>query len=89
MDKGVDGFRIDSFNFIFENITFCDEPLSHLEYVKSDEYDYLKHLYSVNQPETFKVAQDWRSILDKYSKKGQTRLVPVFKLVAVFVELTF
>lgn len=80
MDKGVDGFRIDSFNHIYENITFSDEPLSHLSYVTSEEYDYLDHPYSKNQPESYKVAQDWRSLLDKYSQKGSTRLV--FKLAA-------
>lgn len=75
MDKGVDGFRVDAVNFVYENDSYPDEPLSHKPYVQSDEYEYLDHIYSQNQLETYDLVADWRSILDKYSEKGSAKYV--------------
>ncbi len=69
----MDGFRVDAFNFLFEHPDFPDERLSNRSDVTPDDYDYLEHFYSCDQPETLKVAQDWRAILDKYTKKGSSR----------------
>ncbi|XKL60499.1 hypothetical protein PGB90_007556 [Kerria lacca] len=75
LDKGVDGFRIDAINFIYENISYLDEPRSYAPLVGPEEYEYLNHIYSQNQPETYKLTVDWRSVLNKYSKKGSTRFM--------------
>ncbi|XP_065203779.1 maltase A3-like [Planococcus citri] len=75
LDKGVDGFRLDAVNYLYEDKNYPDEPLSNKPNVAPEEYDYLDHIYSVNQEETFRVLQDWRAILEKYSKRGRKRFM--------------
>lgn len=69
----MDGFRIDAFNFIYEDKRYPDEPRSNKSFVDPEDYDYYIHKYSINQPETITLAQEWRSVLEKYSRKGSTR----------------
>ncbi|RXG54393.1 Maltase 2, partial [Armadillidium vulgare] len=78
LDKGVDGFRIDALKHLVEDIYDGDEPIS----VNSGEtdatkYDYLDHIYTVNQPETFDITRGWRQILDMY--KDKVMIVEVYE----------
>jgi hypothetical protein len=59
MGKGVAGFRIDIISALFEQIdaneTFPDEPLSRNPDCGPDDYCYLNHIYTMNQPETYDI----------------------------------
>jgi oligo-1,6-glucosidase/alpha-glucosidase len=68
LDKGVDGFRLDIFNFIYEDQSFTDNPTS-LRYLPTEDLTELlgqKKVYNMNHPDNFKLAKELRSILDEY-----------------------
>lgn len=78
LDFGLDGFRIDAITHGYEieaNATgyFKDEPLN--EDYKGDDktnFDYLKHIYTQDQPELFELIYNWREFLDKYQTDKKT-----------------
>ena len=53
MDKGVDGFRIDALNYVFEDKLFRDDPKSNISGIPAGDYDSLIHTYSKDQTETY------------------------------------
>lgn len=41
-----------------------------------DDYEYLIHIYSQNQPETYNVVYDWRDVLDTYiTSQGEYKIM--------------
>ncbi|BFZ00898.1 hypothetical protein BsWGS_03937 [Bradybaena similaris] len=78
LDRGVDGFRVDAIQqlFVAANYTL-DEPLSggpSLPY----EYDYTKHIYISDQPETVQAVTAYYSVLDEYfHKDGKVRYMVI------------
>lgn len=66
LDKGVDGFRLDAINHMYEDEGFKDEPLS--GWGEEGTYDYLEHIYTKDQNETYDVVYEWREFLEKYTK---------------------
>ncbi|XP_025831773.1 maltase 1-like isoform X2 [Agrilus planipennis] len=78
LDKGVDGFRIDAVNYLFEISDFRDEPLSD-NYENYEPYDnrYLKHIYVMDQPESPGMIYQWRKHVDNYKTQngGDTRVL--------------
>ncbi|XP_063702269.1 alpha-glucosidase-like [Culicoides brevitarsis] len=66
LDKGVDGFRLDAINHMFEDDKFLDEPLT--GWGQEGTYDYLEHIYTKDQNETYDVVYEWRDYLEKYTK---------------------
>ncbi|XP_062563069.1 maltase A3-like [Armigeres subalbatus] len=81
LDKGVDGFRVDAVPFLFEvlpaaNGSFPDEPESGLTQ-DQDDFDFLEHVYTQNQPETLDMVYQWRELVDNYQKEkgGETRVL--------------
>lgn len=48
---------------------FEDEPLSGDSTAESHEYGYLDHIYTKDQPETFQIIYQWRTLLDEYSNE--------------------
>lgn len=72
LEKGVDGFRIDAVKFLFEvaDVYGADEPKAIDSGVTdSTQYDFLNHIYTINQPETFAIIRGWRKIMDEYPDK--------------------
>ena len=67
LDRGVDGFRIDAIAHLFEDPYLRDEPRSK-ESVPANDYNYLEHIYTRDQDETYDVVQSWRVFMDEYSK---------------------
>lgn len=67
--KGVYGFRIDAVPHVFEaaadkNGDFLDEPRN--EYVSDPEdYSYLQHIYTTNQPETIDLVYQFREVIEE------------------------
>ncbi|XP_017868309.1 PREDICTED: maltase A3 [Drosophila arizonae] len=78
LSKGVAGFRIDAVPSVFEIAPdaagqYRDEPRN--EWVNDpDDYGYLQHIYTVDQPETVAMVYDWRAVLDEF-KEGDERIL--------------
>ncbi|KAG7190789.1 hypothetical protein KM043_006860 [Ampulex compressa] len=70
MDRGVDGFRIDAINHMFEDSRFLDEPRLNRPDLPSDDYDTLDHPYTKNLNETYVVLSQWRKLMDDHAKKN-------------------
>ncbi|MFD2648753.1 alpha-amylase family glycosyl hydrolase [Devosia albogilva] len=65
LDRGIDGFRLDSAMNLVEDIHFRDEPTD-------DDLDegppaWMDHVFSSDRPETHELIARWRKILDEYN----------------------
>ncbi|KAJ8731785.1 hypothetical protein PYW08_014515 [Mythimna loreyi] len=71
LSKGVSGFRVDAVNMMYEVVnadgTYPDEPLSG-NTNDTASYDYLNHLYTKDQNDTYTVVYDWRDVLEEFGK---------------------
>ncbi|XP_018360680.1 PREDICTED: maltase 1-like [Trachymyrmex cornetzi] len=80
LDLGVDGFRVDSAPFIYEDSELLDEPKSNIDGVTSREYKYLKHIYTMDLIDTYKLFGEWRKFMDSYaSKRNQDQKLMVME----------
>ncbi|OWR49124.1 maltase A1-like [Danaus plexippus] len=82
LDKGVAGFRVDAIAHLFEvdkelfGGKYPDEPLSGQSTHDPQNYDYLDHIYTKDQEETFDMVYQWREVFDEYKEKdGLTRVM--------------
>jgi len=71
LERGVDGFRLDTVNFYFHDARLPDDPADH---VKRDDaprrpYDMQYHLHSKNQPENIGFLERMRALLDEYDAR--------------------
>lgn len=78
----MSGFRVDAVNTLFEvdkNLyggKYPDEPLSGNPNVHPDSHDYLSHIYTKDQDETYPMVYAWRNVLDEYKAiDGETRVM--------------
>ena len=87
LSKGVDGFRLDIFNYIYKDAQFRDNPFSfRLLPTEDDASSFFQEAkYTVNQPENFVFAREFRSTCAEYGEKlsigevsGGTRIVRQF-----------
>ncbi|XP_076628860.1 alpha-glucosidase-like [Colletes latitarsis] len=81
LDKGVDGFRIDSAAYLWEDERFLDEPPSG----KSDDpynINYPDRIYTKDQPQTYDIIQSWREVLNEY--KDSERII----MIEAYTNLT-
>ena len=62
LDKGVDGFRLDVINYLFEDEQLRDNPKK----VGMRPYEMQKHVYDRCQPEDHDVVRELRDLLDEY-----------------------
>ncbi|XP_017016869.1 maltase A3 [Drosophila kikkawai] len=70
--KGVAGFRIDAVPHVFEiapdaQNQYRDEPRNDWDNDPED-YGYLQHIYTVDQPETIDLVYSWRAVLDAFQR---------------------
>ncbi|XP_043260143.1 maltase 1-like [Colletes gigas] len=68
LDFGVDGFRIDAVPHLIEDKQKRDEPESGTPGAKPTDFNYLNHIYTKDQDETYKLVQSWRDFVDKYAE---------------------
>ncbi|XP_050420831.1 maltase 2-like [Adelges cooleyi] len=68
LDRGVDGFRFDAVNALFERADLVDEPESGDPESGPKDYDFLNHIYTLDQPETYEMVHQWREVIDSYKK---------------------
>lgn len=59
---------MDAISHLFET-GLEDEPRSSDANAQSYEHSYLDHVYTSDQPETFQMVYQWRSLLDNYSSE--------------------
>ncbi|XP_022114736.2 maltase 2 [Pieris rapae] len=75
LNKGVAGFRVDAVNCLFEvdkelfGGKYPDEPLSGRTDVDPESHDYLDHIYTKDQNETYYMVYEWRDVFDEISEK--------------------
>lgn len=72
LDRGVDGFRLDTINFYIADKHLRDNPALPLEARNAsiapqvNPYNHQEHLYSKNQPENLQFLERFRALLDEY-----------------------
>lgn len=66
LGRGVDGFRFDAVNYLFEREDLADEPKSNKMGYLDTDYDSLVHTSTLDQPETYAMVREWRHLLDSY-----------------------
>lgn len=72
LDRGVDGFRLDTINFYFHDKELRDNPALPPEARNPsiaptvNPYNHQDHLYSKNQPENLAFLERFRALMDEY-----------------------
>jgi glycosidase len=71
LDRGVDGFRLDIFNYIYKDNEFRDNPFSFKLLPTEDDASsfFQQAKYTVNLPESFEFAREFRAVCDEYGEK--------------------
>jgi alpha-glucosidase len=71
LGQGVDGFRLDIFNYIYKDDEFRDNPFSFkLLPTEDDSSSFFQQAkYTVNLPESFGFAREFRAVCDEYGEK--------------------
>ena len=72
LDRGVDGFRLDTINFYFHDKELRDNPALEPERRNSsiapevNPYNWQDHLYDKNQPENLEFLRKLRALMEEY-----------------------
>ncbi|MBB5220260.1 alpha-glucosidase [Amaricoccus macauensis] len=68
LERGVDGFRLDTVNFYFHDKLLRDDPADYRVKTEpaANPYDMQYHIFSKNQPENLAFLERMRSLLDEY-----------------------
>lgn len=73
LDRGVDGFRLDSINFCYHDAQLRDNPPKPPElrlgrgFAADNPYAFQYHHYNSTQPETLSFLQRMRQLMDEYA----------------------
>lgn len=67
LDRGIDGFRLDSAMNLFEDALFRDEPQG--DDLESGPPGWMDHLFTSDRPETHALIARFRRLLDQYGDK--------------------
>ncbi|WP_374555649.1 alpha-glucosidase family protein [Thermomonas sp.] len=76
LDRGVDGFRLDSINFPFHDARLRDNPAKPPElrtgrgFSADNPYAFQYHYYNNTQPENLGLLEDVRALLDRFPDAG-------------------
>ncbi|MEO0915673.1 MAG: alpha-amylase family glycosyl hydrolase [Pseudomonadota bacterium] len=72
LDRGVDGFRLDTVNYYFHDKLLRDNPANPLPWAQSaaKPYDMQYCLFSKNQPENLAFLERIRALLDQYEARA-------------------
>lgn len=69
LEKGVDGFRLDTANYYFHDQKLRDNPAIKSKASKKNPYYYQDLKYSINQKDNYKFLEKLRNLTDKYEEK--------------------
>ncbi len=80
LKKGVDGFRLDIFNSVYEDKLFRDNPLSwRLLPSETNSHGFFQNLkYTINHPENFILAKELRKVIDEFDNPSRFVIGEVF-----------
>lgn len=67
LDRGVDGFRLDSAMNLFEDVLLRDEPLG--DELESGPPGWMDHVFTSDRPETHSLIARFRRLLDQYDSR--------------------
>ena len=76
LDRGVDGFRLDTINFYFADKELRDNPplppdrRNDKIAPRVNPYNHQEHLYSKNQPDNIAFLKRFRALLDEYGARA-------------------
>ncbi|UWR23917.1 alpha-amylase family glycosyl hydrolase [Sulfitobacter sp. S190] len=76
LDRGVDGFRLDTINFYFHDRQLRDNPALPVEQRNAsiapevNPYNHQEHLYDKNQPENIAFLERLRALMDQYDDRA-------------------
>lgn len=76
LERGVDGFRLDTINFYFHDALLRDNPALPPEARNAsiapsvNPYNHQRHLYSKNQPENLLFLERLRALTDQYGARA-------------------
>ena len=74
LDRGVDGFRLDTVNYYFHDRTLRDNPPMPSGVINdvpdTNPYGYQDHLYDKTQPENIVFLERFRALLDQYGARA-------------------
>uniref|UniRef100_A0A336LV75 alpha-glucosidase n=1 Tax=Culicoides sonorensis TaxID=179676 RepID=A0A336LV75_CULSO len=70
IEKGIDGFRVDAINHVFEDKELRDEVTWEAEGDPTN-WNEIYHNYTVDSEENYAVVYDWRDYLDYYTTVNQ------------------
>lgn len=74
LERGVDGFRLDTVNFYFHDRQLRDNPPlpGHVtsDVPPTNPYGYQDHIHDKTQPENLKFLQRFRSLLDSFDNRA-------------------
>ena len=72
LERGVDGFRLDTVNFYFHDKLLRDDPADfrRKERPEWNPYDMQYHIFSKNQPENLAFLERMRGLLDEYEARA-------------------
>lgn len=81
---------MDAVPHLFEANYTSDEPESKIPGVTKDDYAYLTHTLTKDQPPTYDLVQSWRKILDDYANRTNTdeKVISLFLLTISCVAYT-
>ena len=72
LERGVDGFRLDTINFYFHDEELRDNPALEADRRNAaiapsvNPYNYQEHLYDKNRPENLEFLKRFRALMDEY-----------------------
>ncbi|WP_428427584.1 alpha-glucosidase [Pararhizobium sp.] len=72
LERGVDGFRLDTINFYFHDLQLRDNPALAPERRNANTapavnpYNYQEHLYDKNRPENLEFLKRFRAVMDEF-----------------------
>ncbi len=71
LGKGVDGFRLDIFNYIYKDAGFRDNPFSFKLLPTEEDYSgfFQEAKHTVNLPESFEFAKEFRSVCEEFGER--------------------
>lgn len=80
LTKGVDGFRLDIFNSIYEDTSMADNPFGWRIIPNEENPDgfFQKARYTVNQEQSFAFATELRALLDSFQDSPRFTVGEVF-----------
>nr|AYV99560.1 venom polypeptide [Dolopus genitalis] len=85
LQKGVYGFRIDAVPHVFECVGMPDEPRNN-DVKDPEDWSFLQHTCTVDQPETIEMVYEWREIMDKFTQESEDK-VPRIMMTEAYSSL--